>query len=395
MKLTIILLLVLLCPILWAQTSYVAPNKILFKKGYQLGITGDIFTTLKRVDKDGKKVSYEDGEKFSRSQAEVAGYYGLTGNFQVGGGARFRQNTSARLIPVTLEEENETSSGIESTFLHLTYAFEPIDRVQYTLEGLFRYRPYTNEESTLANEGNLVLGDQGSEFSGGLGFRYTSKSNNSVSLRVGYRKPGDELSSEVYWQAEGALVFKYLALVAGADGVSSMKNDPYEDDALNKAQYYTGSTNLYNSINREYITPYAGLNIALGKSWRVEFRGSQVISGRSTDFGTGFSASLIRRVDDKASAKVNSQFKEYDFEGTITKVSPKKGFVVIDKGMGDDVQKGMKIDFFDFDYVGGNILLARGTVISTKADSSVVKISHLYNTKKELKEGIVARGSFR
>lgn len=395
MKFKFILLISLLCPTLWAQTSYVAPTKILFKKGYQLGISGDVFTTSTRKDKDGKTVKFEDGESFSRTQGEVIGYYGLTGNLQVGGGARFRQNNSTRLTPVTLIEDNETSTGIESTFLTLTYAFEPVDRIQYTLEGLFRYRPYTNEESTPTNEAPLVLGDQGSEFSGGLGFRYTSKTNNSVSLRVGYRKPGDELSSEIYWQAEGALVFKYIALIAGVDGVNSMKNDPYEDDPVNKANYYTGSTALYNSINREFITPYAGFNVALGKSWRVELRGSQVVSGRSTDIGTGFGVSLIRRVDDKAGAKVDSQFKEYDFEGTITKISPKKGFVVIDKGMGDDVQKGMKIDFFEFDYVGGNILLARGTVISVKADSAIVKISHLYNTKKELKEGIVARGSFR
>lgn len=395
MKFPLILLISLLCPSLWAQTSYVAPTKILAKKGYQLGLSGDIFTTSKRIDKDGKDVDFEDGEKFSRTQGEVAGYFGLTGNLQVGGGARFRQNASTRLVPITLVEENESSTGIESTFFTLTYAFEPIDRVQYTMEGLFRYRPYTNDESTSTTEGDLVLGDQGSEYSAGLGFRYTSKTNNSISLRGGYRKPGDELSTELYWQVEGALVWSYIALVAGVDGVTSMKNDPYEDDPLNKANYYTGSTSLYNSINREYITPYAGINIALGKSWRVETRASQVVSGRSTDIGTGFSVSLIRRVDDNQTAKLDKQFKEYDFEGTITKVSPKKGFVVIDKGMGDDVQKGMKIDFFEFDYVGGNILLARGTVISTKADSAIVKISHLYNTKKELKEGIVARGSFR
>jgi hypothetical protein len=395
MKFTFILFIISFCPVLVAQTSYVAPTKILAKKGYQLGVYGDAFVTSKRIDKDGKNVDFEDGEKFSRTQGEVIGYYGLTGNFQVGGGARFRQNNSTNQAPLSTLNENETSTGIESTFLTLTFAFEPINRIQYTLEGLFRYRPYTNDESTPANEAALVLGDQGSEFSGGLGFTYTSKSNNSFAVRVGYRKPGDELSSEIYWQAEGALVFKYVAIVLGVDGVTSMKNDPYEDDPINKAQYYTGSTNLYNSINREFITPYAGLNIALGKTWRVELRGSQVVSARSSDIGTGLGVSLIRRVEDKAGAKVDSKFKEYDFEGTITKISPKKGFVVIDKGMGDDVQKGMKIDFFEFDYVGGNILLARGTVISTKADSSIVKISHLYNNKKELKEGIMARGSFR
>ena len=68
---------------------------------------------------------------------------------------------------------------------------------------------------------------------------------------------------------------------------------------------------------------------------------------------------------------------------------------MIDKGLSEDIQKGMKIDFYEFDYVGGNILLASGIVLQAKADTSVVKITKTYNTKKELKEGVVARGTFR
>ena len=224
---------------------------------------------------------------------------------------------------------------------------------------------------------------------------YTSQSNNFLSGRAGYRSPGTDLSTEIYWQVEGALAWKYVALIAGVNGIYSLKDSPFEDDRENLPNFNTGSTALYNSINREMIAPYAGINFALGKDWRVEFRGSQVVSGRSTDLGTAFGVSLIRRVEDKKGSKPDKVFKEYDFEASITKVSPKKGYVVIDKGLSEDIQKGMKIDFYEFDYVGGNILLARGTVIRTKADSSIVKVTHLYNTKKELKEGVVARGSFR
>lgn len=41
---------------------------------------------------------------------------------------------------------------------------------------------------------------------------------------------------------------------------------------------------------------------------------------------------------------------------TISKVLAKKGYVVIDKGLADEVQKGMAFDFYEFDYVGGNVL---------------------------------------
>ena len=55
----------------------------------------------------------------------------------------------------------------------------------------------------------------------------------------------------------------------------------------------------------------------------------------------------------------------------------------------------MRFDFFEFDYVGGNILIAAGVVIQAKSDSSIVKITQTYNTKKEMKEGIIGRASLQ
>lgn len=395
MKFILIFITIFLSPIIFGQTSYIAPTKILNKKGYQLGISSDVFNTSKRIDKDGKAFALEDDEKFSRMRAEVMGYYGLTENLQVGAGVRFIRNSSTMLDPVTSETSTETSSGIQSTVVSLIYAFKPVDRIYYTLEGAFRYTPYINEETTGIKEGSLVLGDEGNELSAGFGMRYSTNANNSLMARVGYRKPGTELASEVYWQFEGAFVWRYLALVAGVNGVSSMNDDPYEDDPINKPNYYTGTTALYNGTNRAFIAPYVGINLALGNNWRVETQAFQVTSGRSTDLGTCFGVSIIRRIDSNKALSRDAKFKEYDFEGIITKISPKSGFVVIDKGITDDVQKGMKVDFFEFDYVGGNILLASGVVISSKVDTAIVKISQLFNPKRQLKEGVVARGSFR
>jgi hypothetical protein len=372
-----------------AQTSYVAPTRILKKKGSQISVSGDYFSSSKRIDKDGNKTSYDDGASFKRIQSEITGLYGLTENLQIGGGVRIRQNQAKS--PIT---DSETSTGVQSTFLNLAYAFKPVDRLQYTLEGSIRYMPYTNEESNATSTAKLMLGDEGPEYSAGLGVTYSSQSNNHLTARGGWRNPGKDLSNELYWQVEGALAWKFVALIAGVDGVSSMKSDPYENDEANRPLFNTGGSALYNSVNREWIAPYAGMNVALGTNWRMEFRGSQVISGRSTDLGTAFGVSLIRRVEDTKS-KADTRFKDYDFEATISKISPKKGFVVIDKGLAEDIQKGMKIDFFEFDYVGGNILLASGIVLQTKADTAIVKITHTYQAKRELKVGSMARGSFR
>ncbi len=379
----------------WAQTSYVPATQTLGEKGYQLGLYGDYFNTTKTIDPEGNSTTLTDDQSFKRTQLEVLGLYGLTPQLQVGAGARFRQNTSS-YTDGSGEKIDASSSGFESTVFHLMYAFDPVGRLQYTLEGLYRFTPYTNDEyDGVTGKEDLVLGDHGNEMSGGLGVTYAAPTNSYfLTARAGLRNPGKELSNEIYWQAEGALRFRYLALVAGVDGVSSLKSDPHEGDLTQKPVFNTGVSRLYNSTDREWVTPYAGLNVALGPHWRVELRGSQVVSGNSTDLGTAFGVNLVRRVD-TPKRRVDEEFKEYDIEASVSKVSPKKEFVVIDKGLSHDVEKGMRFDIFEFNYVGGNVLLARGVVVQAKSETAIVKITERFNPAKELKEGQVARASIR
>ncbi len=378
-------------------TSYYAPMRVLRAKGYQLGLYGDSFLTSKTVDENGTVQPLASGTSFQRVQSELSGYYGATSDLQFGIGARFRQNKDVHIDSTTHSNVSGSSTGLQSTFFNFKYAFEPVDQMQYSLEGTFRYTPYTNEELTSTSDPSvLILGDTGNEISGGLGMTYSSKSHNFLTLRGGYRRPGSDLAHEIYWQAEGAMAWKYIALVAGVDGVSSLKDDPYDGKpGGDRPNLNTGSSRLYNSINREWVTPYAGVNIALGKTWRVELRGSQVVSGHSTDLGTAFGINLIHRVEKSQLKIVDNKFKTYDTEATVTKVSPKQEYVVIDKGLADDFYKGMRIDFFEFDYVGGNILVATGVVVQTKSDSCIVKISQKFNLEKEIKEGLIGRGSLK
>ncbi len=378
-----------------AQMSYISPTKTLNKRSYQLGISTDYFNSSTRIDADGQTQDFDSGESFSRIQTEVSGSYGLIDHLQISGGVRYRQNNSTVISTLTGEAENDVSSGVESTFVNILYAFPTVDRMTYALEGSFRFRTFSNQETNATGQGELILGDEGNDYGASFAATYSSRTNNFLSGKVGYKNPGEHISPELVWQVEGAMTWRYLALIAGVDGVSSLNNDPYGNNSTNKPVFYTGSTFLYHSTNRELIAPYAGVNIALGETWRVEMKGSQVVSGRSTDLGTAYGISLIRRVEKIKANKTDKSFKEYDFEATVTQVSPKKGYLVIDKGISEDVQKGMKIDFFEFDYVGGNILLARGIVIEAKSETSVVKITQVFNAKKEIKEGVLARGSFR
>lgn len=379
-----------------SPTSYVAPTRVLAAKGYQLGVYADYFTRTEMRDEKGKKVEEADDYKFNRVQTEIAGHYGATNDLQFGVGFRFRQNVGTQPDEADVTQDTKaTGSGLQSTFLNLMFAFKQVDRVQYTLEGTFRYSPFTNNEYEIGDDQTkAILGDTGNEYSAGLGMSYISTTKNYLTVRGGYRRPGSDISDEIYWQAEGAMAWSYIALVAGVDGVTSLKNDPFKNDEESRPNY-NSPTNLYNVPNREWITPYAGINIALGNSWRVELKGSQSIQGRSTDLGTTFGINLIRRVEKSETRLVDSKFKTYDLEATVTKISPKKEYVVIDKGIADDFNKGMRVDFFEFDYVGGNVLVATGVIIKTKSDSAIVKITNRFNTKKELKEGLIGRATLK
>lgn len=378
----------------FAQQSYIPFAKPLEKKGYQLSLSGSYWQSANRIDRDGKKTDFPNGESFNRLESEFNGILGVAKNFQIGGGARFRQNQmkvdngSGQII-------DASSSGPESIFVSGLFAFDPVNRIQYAIEGSYKYRPYKDKEVDPLNYNreDIIHGEIGNEYNIGLAVSYSSASRNYLSARGGFRDPGTEISNEIYYQAEAAMGWKHFALVAGVDGVLSMKDDPYTDDPTNKPVYNRGNSEMYNGINREYMAPYGGFNIALGKSWRAEFRGAQVISGRSTDTGTQFGITLAYRKETPPEMLLDAKFKTYDIEATVTKVSQQKNFVEIDKGLSSDVYKGMRVDLFEFDYVGGNVLVARGVVMQVKVDSAVIKISTRFNPKKEIKQGLLARMS--
>ncbi len=376
----------------FAQQSYIPFAKPIEKKGYQLSLSGSYWKSAKRIDYDGQKTEFPDGESFSRIESEFSGILGVAKNFQVGGGARFRQN-QMKVGNGSGEIVDANSSGPESLFVSGLFAFDPIERIQFGIEGSYRYRPYKDKIINPASydREDIMHGEVGNEYNVGLAASYSSATRNYLSVRGGFRDPGTEVSNELYYQAEAALAWKYVALVAGVDGVFSMKDDLYTDDPTNKPVYNRGNSEMYNGINREYMAPYAGLNFALGKNWRAELRGSQVISGHATDTGTQFGITLAYRKETPPEMLLDSKFKTYDIEATVTKVSQQKNFVEIDKGLSTDIYKGMRFYLIEFDYLGGNVLVARGVVMQVKVDTAVIKISTRFNPKKEIKQGLLAR----
>jgi len=385
-------LIALLPGISWAGSPYIPFARLLNAEGYEIYLGGDYFKTDRTVNEKANTSKLEEGEKFTRTQGFAGFRYGLAKSFQFGVGGVYRSHTSSDLRNNQIFDSS--NSGLQSIITDLKLGMGSSGQLAYSLEAFFRYVPYSysdiRDTANFNYEDDLVLGDVGSAFGAGVASTYSTLNNNYFSLRAGWRRPGTYLSPEIYWQGEAALVWSGFALVAGVDGVSSLKNG---DET--RPIYNTGSSQLYHGFNREWVSPYLGVNLALGDTWRAEFKASQTVSGRSTDLGQTFGLQLVRRVEKDLSRARDARFKAYDLEASVSKVSPKQGYLVIDKGLADDISKGMKFDFYDFDYIGGNDLVASGIVVKVQADTAIVKITKVYNAKKPLKTGLVGRAKLR
>jgi hypothetical protein len=374
-----------------AQTSYIPLGQVLSKEGYEFAFTGRMWQSVSRFDTEGKNVKFLDGESFSSNEYEFKGMYGATSDFQLGAGLNFRQNQSTFMDGVN--EINGSAGGLQAFFVQGQFALPRVNKVwQYTLELNYRHIPYSNDVTNPNSLEEIVLGDDGADASGGMSLSYISPHLHSFGAKVLYRRPGNELSNEINYQIEGALVTTRVALIGGVEGIYSLSNDPYTDEPETKPQVNTGATALFNSINREKLAPYAGLNLALGKAWRVELKGQAVISGRSTDAGSMYSISLARRETAVTKNYVDQKFKTYDTEANVTKISKKKEYVVIDRGISGGVFVGMRFDLFVDNYTGGSKLMARGVVVRIKSDQAILKITSRFSGEYELREGMTARG---
>ncbi len=376
----------------WAQTSYIPLGQIIKDGGTEIMGSVRSWSSTSRYDVDGEEVPFLSGESFGYLEGEFLGSYGLTKDLQFTFNANFRQNR-AQVENGSNEIESITSTGLQGLGGMLSYGLEPVGRAFYTLEGYYKYRPYSNRDYTGTDvTKDFVLGDDGGDYGAGLAVSYRHPSQNFLSGRIHYRRPGTSLSPEIGWQLEGALAWKYFALVAGVQGVQSLNGDAYTDEPSDKPVVNTGGSQIYNSINRQYMAPYIGANIALGKKWRIEARYQTFTNVRSYDTGSLITLSLASRSEPSTVMLTDQMFKEYELEATVAKLSPKKQFIIIDKGLAHDVRNGQRFDLFHFDYLGGNVLLARAVVIQVNADQAVLKITSRFSNKHPIKEGTVARG---
>ncbi|MBC97446.1 MAG: hypothetical protein CME63_06835 [Halobacteriovoraceae bacterium] len=375
-----------------AAHNYRIPFAPLGEGAYEIKGKVDMFNSSGSYDHSGLEQELNDGESFSIIDSKLTLTYGYGESLQFIGAIGFR-SVSAEYT-VNSDTVTTSNSGLESYTLGVRYSWQQSQKLYYSIELLASQTPYTNTDYANLNEvpeDEIILGDSGNSFEVGLGASYLLDKDWMLNLRGAYRMPGNNLSPELDFMAESAFTWTSMSAALAIDGVYAIGSDEYTDNTDSKPVQGRAPSFMYNSINRTIISPRVQVGWAIG-SWRVDLYGSQVVAGKSTDKGTRLGIQLVKMSAPKKNpnSKTKESFKEYSIEATVLKVSPKGRFVQIDQGVSQDIEKGMRFDFYETDFFGGNELIATGIVYETSLNRSIVKIIKKY-AKKTIHKGFTAR----
>ena len=375
-------------------TLYRPDAKTLPEKGYEFEVKGKYFQTESVFDFEGSEFVLDEGESNIVIDSDLYLHYGLGDDLQLSGGIRYRQVSQK----YNLNNENISAiiDGVESYYFQLRYSLKASKKLLYSLNLQARQTAYTNTSyasTTEIPESEIVLGDSGGEYSAGVSLSYMRTPSHYLNGTVAYRQPGNELSAEAPFDFNTVWTWEDFALELGAEGVYSFGGDEYGSAPLLKRPQGRGSSLLFNSINREWLSPKVGAFYAIGSGgWRMGFQASRVYTGISTDRGTSFTLSLKKtsRTGKTQKTRKKEKFKEYTIEGTIIKVSPRGQFIQIDLGLSQDVEKGMVFDIYKTNFFGGNELVASAIAYEVGFSKTILKVSKIF-TNTKVKKGFVAR----
>lgn len=373
--------------------SYEPLSYVLKDKNYQFKISETFFQTTGFFDNGRTSQAMPNGSSFNRLDSDLLFRKNATKTLEWGAFTKFRSQTSA-VTATNGTTYNTSKMGVESVGIILKHSLPPIERTRYALEAGGKMVTYSNPGFNIADpNGNLILGDDIHElfFGGSVSYEFVKK--DYINAKIHYNYPLSKLSQEFKYQFEGALTWQKWAILGGAQGIYTLGTDDYGENPSAKPRQYTGATHMYNTVNREYIAPYIGVNWGFNERWRMETKVATLMMGQSYDKGNEITLNLIynsNSTNNETSKKRDGKFKTYHIEASVVKISPRGKYLRIDKGLTHDIEKGMKADLFEFDYLGGNKLLASGVVMEVGADSSVVKILSVYQNV-EIKVGHLVR----
>ena len=255
-----------------AANTHRGGAELLNSKAYSVYSKMSYFKTLGYFDNEGLAEQMVEEDEYNLIDLDFAVSYGVSKDLELTALGRFRKVSSI------FNDEISNNSGLESLAFEGKYALARVGNVLYALGVHYRHTLYTNKnyvDTTNMGEDKIILGDSGSEYGLDLFITY-DKSSWKFDGKIGYNSPANNLSSEINYKIEGIYRLDKLALIAGVDGIYSLKKDEFTLDPDNKIVQKSGGTKLFNSINHQYIAPYAGVNYTfdkfiMGDDWLGKF----------------------------------------------------------------------------------------------------------------------------
>ncbi len=379
----IILILIFICN---SQFSFSNDVELVGKKGYKFVYDLNYYSSSGFYDSNSEFNELNDNQSFSLFDNKFSAHYGAGNRLELRGGINYRQVQAQ-------DSRGEASvSGIESYLVGAKFTMPVMIDTQYTFDFYLSKTTFTNSlYSSLSQTPaeDLTLGDDGSELGIGLLVKY----NKIIFGQIYYVSPKGDVSAEVSYKAELRKKWDSFGLFGGLNGVYSLGGDSYSDNPTSKPFIESKSTLLFNSIDRQVIKVHGGIFSSLNNNWDVELNAQQTLSGTYADRATELGLKITYKksnVMDSDLKRINT-FKEYIAEAYITQVSPRQKFVRINKGLDNDFEKGMRVDIYDADFYGKNILVAKGFVFEVKSNFAIIKVVRKFK-EYNIKNGNVVRG---
>lgn len=361
-------------------------GKTIREKELRIDLSGSYFYKTATFDIDGNIVNMEADEEYSLVNSDLFVSFGFAPDFEMFGGGRFRMVDSIK------GEVELTNTNIESYHVGGKYHLGDFYSMLIAIEGDVRNSAYTNNiynPGSAPNE-NIILGDDGLSLKAGVLLTKSLVPGHLIEASLHYHLPPDHLSDELLYDVHYLFKGTMATLQLGVDGVVSLKNDPFGGNFSNRPDMSTGVTSQFNAINRSWLRPNMEFGL-WGETWGGRIFAAKIFSGTSTDEGWSVGAGLTwvgKGIEGTTSLDKN--FKEYREEATVIKISPRSNFIKINKGISNDIDRGMTVDIFQSDFFGGNVLVASGIIFSVESDTAVVKINKIHRDIP-VKKGFIVR----
>lgn len=356
------------------NVPHLPATKSLHKKGYELKLEIESFTTRAKVDSGLNQYDFTADDFFQTTDFHLKGSYALTKGFQLTPGVIFRQISSKQMI--NNENYEFSKSAPYALSFDLLYSIRK-DKKEYGIFFEYETRLFENQENVPVIPQEIELGDDGQSVALGLGFTYYMEKNNFFTIKSLYRNPAEDLSSEVFTDVQyniGAM--GSLSILLGFENNYSLQVDPYTNDPSNKPNIDRGNTERFNSVNRSWTGVYAGLNIRVSEHTRINLEYKQITGAEGYDLGQVLGLTLAIRNDRPPGIeKKIGAFKEYRVNTMVREVTKNKNLVVIGAGVSHGLTSGQLVDFYYYDYAEGYQLIAEGRTVKVGGTKSLVKIT--------------------